>query len=225
MYDPIKFTEMKNDKTGITMLQHTRSLEKNSFIRLVRLSLTRPLSERELKEAESACGRYVSNVQRLLEPQRLSAADTLHALARSKMRLVRLRDGAVKIQPELLPLLAAAIEMTEFEIQMVHLRITHPAIMNTEKGAPQPKSPIYLAEGFTLTDLMEVATAMQGLGVGRLIDGSAVSVETFVEQIAWLFNVRVKNPDQARYAVVNRKLRLTRFLDRLRGYLIEESKK
>ena len=105
--------------------------------------------------------------------------------------------------------------MTEFEIQMVHLRITHPAVVNTEKGALHFKSPIYLAEGLAPTNRMETVTAMQGLGVGHLIDGSAVSVEMFVEQTAWLFDVRGENPDQARYAVVNRKLRLTRFPDRL----------
>lgn len=108
---------------------------------------------------------------------------------------------------------------------MIHLRVVHPDIMNAPKDARCPKSPIYLAEGFTPTDLMELVAGMQGLGIGRLIDGSMVSVQTFAEAVAWLFNVRIRNPDQARHAVVNRKLRQTRFLDCLRGSLIEESRK
>ena len=224
---PDKTTTMKMNtcKTDIAMSRNTRTLEKNRFVCLVRLSIVRPLSERELCEAETSYERYVGSVQRLLVPGRFSPADTLHTLARAKMRLVRLRDAAAKVPSELLPLLDAAIELTKFEIRMIHLRVVHPDIMNAPEDARCPKSPIYLAEGFTPTDLMELVAGMQGLGVGRLIDGSMVSVETFAEAVAWLFNVRIRNPDQARHAVVNRKLRLTRFLDRLRGYLIEESRK
>ena len=203
---------MNTCKTDIAMSRNTRTLEKNRFVHLVCLSLVQPLSERELCEAETSYERYVGGVQRLLVPGRCSPADTLHTLARAKMRLVRLRDAAAKVPSELLPLLDAAIELTKFEIRMIHLRVVHPDIMNAPEDARCPKSPIYLA-------------GMQGLGVGRLIDGSKASVQTFAEAVAWLFNVRIRNPDQARHAVVNRKLRLTRFLDRLRGYLIEESRK
>ena len=65
-----------------------------------------------------------------------------------------------KVPSELLPLLDAAIELTKFEIRMIHLRVVHPDIMNAPKDARCPKSPIYLAEGFTPKDLMELVAGM-----------------------------------------------------------------
>ena len=159
--------KMNTCKTDIAMSRNTRTLEKNRFVHLVCLSLVQPLSERELCEAETSYERYVGSVQRLLVPGRCSPADTLHTLA-------RLRDAAAKVPSELLPLLDAAIELTKFEIRMIHLRVIHPDIMNAPEDARCPKSPIYLAEGFTPKDLMELVAGMQGLGVGRLIDGSMV---------------------------------------------------
>ncbi|KAA2368804.1 RteC protein [Alistipes shahii] len=106
---------------------------------------------------------------------------------------------------------------------MVWLKVSHPAVMDCSKKVALPKSPIYLAEQFTPTDLMEIVTSMQGLGVGRCLDGSQASLDMFVESFSWMFNVRINNPNQCKHAILNRKLRLTRFLDLLRGYLIERS--
>ncbi len=89
---------MNTCKTDIAMSRNTHTLEKNRFVHLVRLSLVQSLSERELCEAETSYERYVGSVQRLLVPGRFSPADTLHTLARAKMRLVRLRDAAAKFR-------------------------------------------------------------------------------------------------------------------------------
>ncbi|MDY4931243.1 MULTISPECIES: hypothetical protein [Alistipes] len=40
-------------------------------------------------------------------------------------------------------------------------------------------------------DLMEIAASMQGLGVGRCLDGSQAFGDLFVESIAWMLNVRI----------------------------------
>ena len=61
--------------------------------------------------------------------------------------------------------------------------------------------------------------------MGRRIDGTRANVEQLVELLSWMFNVRINNPDQCRHAVVNRKLRLMRFLDLLRNHLIECSQR
>ena len=45
------------------------------------------------------------------------------------------------------------------------------------------------------------------------------------DRFSWMFNVRINNPIQCRRGVINRKLRLTRFLDLLRNSLIEESQR
>ena len=89
----------------------------------------------------------------------------------------------------------------------------------------KPRSALYLAEPFTPTDLMELITALHSVGVGRRIDGTRANVEQLVELFSWMFNVRINNPIQCRRGVINRKLRLTRFLDLLRNSLIEESQR
>ena len=205
------------------MLRNTRSFEKNSFIRFLRLSQVRSLFASEYEQAQTAYERYINCIQRLFRPGKLSPSDTLHMMAKLRIKLIAIQEEPVKVAPEMESLLRAAIALTNFEIKMVWLKVSHPAVMDCSKKVALPKSPIYLAEQFTPTDLMEIVTSMQGLGVGRCLDGSQASLDMFVESFSWMFNVRINNPNQCKHAILNRKLRLTRFLDLLRGYLIERS--
>ena len=68
-----------------------------------------------------------------------------------------------------------------------------------------------------------VAQEIQKTGQAQLTvdDGMA----TLVDVLSGTFNVRINNPEQCRHAVVNRKLRLTRFLDFLRNNLIAYSQR
>ena len=125
----------------------------------------------------------------------------------------------------LVALWEGAVSHLEFEMRMVHLRIEHPAVMNRLREPEKPRSALYLAEQFTPTDLMELIAALHAAGVGRRIDGTRANVEQLVELFSWMFNVRINNPIQCRRGVINRKLRLTRFLDLLRNSLIEESQR
>ena len=125
----------------------------------------------------------------------------------------------------LVALWEGAVSHLEFEMRMVYLRIEHPAVMNRLPQSEKPRSALYLAEPFTPTDLMELITALHSAGVGRRIDGTRANVEQLVELFSWMFNVRINNPIQCRRGVINRKLRLTRFLDLLRNSLIEESQR
>ena len=70
---------------------------------------------------------------------------------------------------------------------------------------------------------MELATALHLSGAIRRIDGTRVDLTTLVDVLSRTLNVRINNPEQCRHAVVNRKLRLTRFLDFLRNSLVEYS--
>ena len=117
----------------------------------------------------------------------------------------------------LVALWEGAVSHLEFEMRMVHLRIEHSAVMNRLREPEKPRS--------APTDLMELITALHTAGVGRRIDGTRANVEQLVELFSWMFNVRINNPIQCRRGVINRKLRLTRFLDLLRNSLIEESQR
>ena len=123
----------------------------------------------------------------------------------------------------LVALWEGAVSHLEFEMRMVHLRIEHPAVMNRLREPEKPRSALYLAEPFTPTDLMELIAALHAAGVGRRINGTRANVEQLVELFSWMFNVRINNPIQCRRGVINRKLRLTRFLDLLRNSLIERA--
>ncbi|MCD8034795.1 MAG: RteC domain-containing protein [Alistipes sp.] len=169
--------------------------------------------------------RFVGSVQRLVASEHCAALDMLHALSRARNRLVCLRACEEQHPAALVALLKGAVAHLEFEIRMVYLRIEHPAVMDRLPQSDKPRSALYLAEPFTPTDLMELIAALHAAGVGRRIDGSRANVEQLVELFSWMFNVRINNPIQCRRAVVNRKLRLTRFLDMLRNSLIEESQR
>ena len=142
------------------MLRNTRSFEKNSFIRFLRLSQVRSLFASEYEQAQTAYERYINCIQRLFRPGKLSPADTLHMMAKLRIKLIAIQEEPVKVAPEMESLLRAAIALTNFEIKMVWLKVSHPAVMDCSKKVALPKSPIYLAEQFTPTDLMEIVTSM-----------------------------------------------------------------
>ena len=112
------------------MLRNTRSFEKNSFIRFLRLSQVRSLFASEYEQAQTAYERYINCIQRLFRPGKLSPADTLHMMAKLRIKLIAIQEEPVKVAPEMESLLRAAIALTNFEIKMVWLKVNHPVVMD-----------------------------------------------------------------------------------------------
>lgn len=194
-------------------------------MKLLCTSLESNSGQCDTERLKTSYARFVGSVQRLVASEQCAPLDMLHALSRARNRLVRLRSCEERHPAALVALWEGAVSHLEFEMRMVHLRIEHPAVMDRLREPEKPSSALYLAEPFTPTDLMELITALHSAGVGRRIDGTRANVEQLVELFSWMFNVRINNPIQCRRAVVNRKLRLTRFLDLLRNSLIEESQR
>lgn len=194
-------------------------------MKLLCTSLESDSGQCDLERLKASYARFVGSVQRLVASEQCAPLDMLHALSRARNRLVRLRSCEERRPAALVALWEGAVAHLEFEIRMVYLRIEHPAIMDRLREPEKPCSVLYLAEQFTPTDLMELITALHSAGVGRRIDGTRANVEQLVELFSWMFNVRINNPIQCRRGVINRKLRLTRFLDLLRNSLIEESQR
>jgi len=205
--------------------QNLRFLENSRFMKLLCTSLENNSGQCDLERLKISYARFVGNVQRLVVSEQCTPLDMLHALSRARNRLVRLRSCEERRPAALVALWEGAVAHLDFEIRMVHLRIEHPAVMDRLPQSEKPRSALYLAEPFTPTDLMELITALHSAGVGRRIDGTRANVEQLVELFSWMFNVRINNPIQCRRGVINRKLRLTRFLDLLRNSLIEESQR
>ena len=205
--------------------QNLRFLENSRFMKLLCTSLENNSGQCDLERLKISYARFVGNVQRLVVSEQCAPLDMLHALSRARNRLVRLRSCEEQHPAALVALWEGAVSHLEFEMRMVHLRIEHPAVMDRLPQSEKPRSALYLAEPFTPTDLMELITALHSAGVGRRIDGTRANVEQLVELFSWMFNARINNPIQCRRGVINRKLRLTRFLDMLRNSLIEESQR
>lgn len=194
-------------------------------MKLLCTSLENNSGQCDTERLKVSYARFVGSVQRLVASEQCAPLDMLHALSRARNRLVRLRSCEERRPAALVALWEGAVSHLEFEMRMVHLRIEHPAVMDRLPQCEKPRSALYLAEPFTPTDLMELITALHSAGVGRRIDGTRANVEQLVELFSWMFNVGINNPIQCRRGVINRKLRLTRFLDLLRNSLIEESQR
>ena len=216
---------MKTHKNKKNPSKNLRFLENSHFMQQLCTSLESDSGQCDTERLKTSYARFVGSVQRLVVSEQCAPLDMLHALSRARNRLVRLRSCEERRPAALVALWEGAVSHLEFEMRMVHLRIEHPAVMDRLPQSEKPRSVLYLAEPFTPTDLMELITALHSAGVGRRIDGTRANVEQLVELFSWMFNVRINNPIQCRRGVINRKLRLTRFLDLLRNSLIEESQR
>ena len=201
-----------------------KKLEKVPFIRMLDTLLNRRLSDSECTAFHASYEEFIDLLHGLTVQSCKSSLDLLHELARLQSRLMRLRERIVEQESPQASLLKSAIQLTNFEIRLVFTRLRYPSIADPV-SVEVPKSPLFLSEQFTPTDIMELATALQLSGAIRRIDGTRVDLATLVDVLSRTFNVRINNPEQCRYAVVNRKLRLTRFLDFLRNNLIAYSQR
>lgn len=206
------------------MLQHTRSLKKNRFIEMLRTSIEKNLTASELRKLEAAYERYIGCVQRMVTQTKYhDILEVLHTLARTKQRLLLLRNRAA--QPAAATLLEAAIELTDFEIEVMRLQLQYPVAMGGVEKDKLPQSPLYLAAGYTPTDIMELIAALHIAGIVCYIDGRPADATPLVEMFSYVFNIKFKCPDHSRRSITNRKIRLTHFLDTLRNNLIEYSQR
>lgn len=206
------------------MAQITSELEENLFIRLLTTSLDRRLTDSERKALDAANEDYINTLHAMSQDLRKSPLETLHQLIRVNARLNRLENCICDKHSLQASLLKSAIQLTNFEIRLIFTRLRYPSIADPV-SVEIPRSPLFLSGQFTPTDIMELATALHLSGAIRRIDGTRVDLATLVDVLSRTFNVRINNPEQCRHAVINRKLRLTRFLDLLRNHLIECSRR
>ena len=199
------------------------NLDKSQFIVLLETSLNRRLLSPEQKTLDAAYEDYIDLLHGLTVQSCKSSLDLLHELARLQSCLMRLQERIVEKESPQVLLLKSALLLTNFEIRLVFTRVRYPSIA-APVSVEVPKSPLFLSEQFTPTDIMELATALQLSGAIRRIDGTRIDLATLVDVLSGTFNVRI-NPEQCRHTLINRKLRLTHFLDILRNNLIAYSQR
>lgn len=199
-----KFPFLRSKPSKFFMNRIMDNLDKNQFIVMLDTLLNRRLSDAECTAFHASYKEFI---------------DLLHELARLQSRLMRLQERIVEKESPQASLLKSALLLTNFEIRLVFTRLViHPSPLRYRSKYPNHHC-------FSPNNIMELITALHLSGAIRRIDGTRVDLATLVDVLSGTFNVRINNPEQCRYTVVNRKLRLTHFLDILRNNLIAYSQR
>ena len=180
--------------------------EKVPFIGMLETFLDRRLLSPEQDALDAAYEDYIDMLHSLTARSLRPPLDLLHELARLQSRLMRLQVRIVEKESPQASLLESALLLTNFEIRLVFTRLRYPSIA-APVSVEVPKSPLFLSEQFTPTDIMELKTALHLSGAIRRIDGTRIDLATLVDVLSRTFNVRINNPEQCHHTLINRKLR------------------
>ncbi len=193
------------------------------FVRRLRMSQPTNWNNVEMKRLGIAYTRFINRIQQVSKQDSHSKLDSLQALARIRELLIRLREK--QEEGRLLPneLIRSALSLVDFEQRMIYLQLKYPGIK--EVATQRRHSPLKISKRFTNSDLMEVIASLSAVGFFCLQDDSTATFMQVTREFETLCNTSFKNPDNCRWAVLNRKNRLTHFLDTLRGTLVELSQK
>ena len=188
------------------MSRTMKNPEKVPFIGMLETFLDRRLLSPEQDALDAAYEDYVDMLHSLTARSLRPPLDLLHDLARLQSRLMRSQARIVEKESPQASLLESALLLTNFEIRLVFTRLRYPSIA-APVSVEVPKSPLFLSEQFTPTDIMELKTALHLSGAIRRIDGTRIDLATLVDVLSRTFNVRINNPEQCHHTLINRKLR------------------
>jgi hypothetical protein len=113
--------------------------------------------------------------------------------------------------------------LIDMEIRLLNLRLQYP-----QSGiVPKVKieSPLYLSKELTVTDLVELLYALHLIEAFRKSDGSRIEFSVVIHTFEEVLHIRIKNYERFKNAAINRKIRLTGFLDQLKAALTERSQR
>lgn len=200
-----------------------KRLANSEFIRFFCRPQGANLSNAEMKRLGIAYTRFINRIQRISKQDTHSKLDSLQALARIRELLIHLREKHEGSRSFTNELIRSALSLVDFEQRMIYLQLKYPGIR--EIATQRRHSPLKISKRFTNSDLMEVIAALSAVGFFCQQDDSPATFMQITREFETLCNTSFKNPDNCRWAVLNRKNRLTHFLDTLRGTLVELSQK
>jgi hypothetical protein len=166
---------------------------------------------------------FAERIQQISKQEECSRLDSLQLLARIRETLVQLLENYNDSASLQYMLIRSSLTLVDFEKQMIYLQLKYPGIR--EIATQRRHSPLKISKRFTNSDLMEVIAALSAVGFFCRQDDSPATFMQITREFETLCNTSFKNPDNCRWAVLNRKNRLTHFLDTLRGTLVELSQK
>ncbi len=204
------------------MSKNIKKFEKSVFIVMLYTRMNEELSETDSIRMYEAYSRFIDRIQRLSKQENQSKLDSLHTLARIRERIARLLERCDNKHSVQYSLLKSALALIGFEKKMIYLQLKYPGIREVQSHR---RSELKISKKYTNSDLMEVIASLASIEFFCLCDDSPASFMQITREFETLCNTRIKNPDNCRWAVLNRKNRLTHFLDTLRNTLVELSRK
>jgi len=204
------------------MSKNIKKFEKSVFIVMLYTRMNEELSETDSIRMYEAYNRFIDRIQRLSKQGNQSKLDSLHTLARIRERIARLLERCDNKHSVQYSLLKSALALIGFEKKMIYLQLKYPGIREVQSHR---RSELKISKKYTNSDLMEVIASLASIEFFCLCDDSPASFMQITREFETLCNTRIKNPDNCRWAVLNRKNRLTHFLDTLRNTLVELSRK
>ena len=177
------------------------------FIKLLHITNGSNDNCAEIKRLKMAYNRFVNRIQQISKQETCSRLDSLQALARIRETLNRLQT--MHKDPESLPylLIRSSLSLVDFEKQMICLQLKYPGIR--EIHPQRHHSRLRISKRYTSTDLMEIIVPLTAIGFFCLEDDSPATFMQVTREFETLCNTTFKNPDNSRWAILNRKNRLT----------------
>ena len=205
------------------MQKSVKRLEKCDFIMQLFSLTNKPLHDNDRKSLYVAYNRFINRIQQVSRQDGCSKLDSLQTLARIRETLIQLLENYNNSDSLQCLLIRSSLSLVNFEKQMIYLQLKYPGIR--EIPSEHHHSPLKISKKYTNSDLMEVIAALSAVGFFCQQDDSPATFMQITREFETLCNTSFKNPDNCRWAVLNRKNRLTHFLDTLRNTLVELSQK
>ena len=205
------------------MQKSVKRLEKCDFIMQLFSLTNKPLHDNDRKSLYVAYNRFINRIQQVSRQDGCSKLDSLQTLARIRETLIQLLENYNNSDSLQCLLIRSSLSLVNFEKQMIYLQLKYPGIR--EIPSEHHHSPLKISKKYTNSDLMEVIAALSAVGFFCQRDDSPATFMQITREFETLCNTSFKNPDNCRWAVLNRKNRLTHFLDTLRNTLVELSQK
>lgn len=183
-------------------------------------------SSRTVLAPEELHNGYMDFLDNLIElsSSKRPQIDIIRCIEFTSAELTQIKDYLIKTKfPSAdiyIPFIDKAVFILSKELQIICASLRYPHI---KAIAETYKSSLYLSSEYTQTDILELATALHKLGVIIKSDGTKANFQDIAEAFGVMFNIDFTNINQKRWVAMNRKIRLTKFIDSLREALLNKS--
>ncbi len=220
--DTLVNQNMERDSFHQETGRHRNRLDKCGFIHRLKTLICTNFSPIEYKKLDASYERFLSRIKQMTESE-TAPIEILRQYDRTTNVLHWLLTKNPNHTSECYFYIRSSIAALKFERKAVLLQIEYPGIKTLRVS--KQSSPFRLSDKYTPTDLIEILTVLHDLEFFCLLDNAPAPYKSLVHHFEQLCGVKIKDPDNARWAVLNRKTKLTHFVDMMRNTLIDLSRR